>query len=77
MQKNELPVIGKDGLYIQHPYGSGLLLARWLLNTIGNRRPFCVRSVVKAGLPPNHILILPALYIVLLQMSLAKQIHFD
>jgi len=52
LQKNELPVIGRDGLYIQHPYGSGLLLPQVAVEYNWQPETFLREVCRKAGLPP-------------------------
>ncbi|HRR00015.1 MAG TPA: AmmeMemoRadiSam system protein A [Candidatus Cloacimonas sp.] len=54
--KNELPVIGRDGLYIQNPYGSGILLPQVAVEYNWKPETFLREVCRKAGLPPNAYL---------------------
>ena len=56
LQKNELPVIGRDGLYIQHPYGSGLLLPQVAVEYNWKPETFLQEVCRKAGLYANAYL---------------------
>jgi len=51
MAKDELPVIGRDGLYIRHPYGSGLLLPQVAVEWHWDAATFLQEVCRKAGLP--------------------------
>ncbi len=50
MEKGEEPVIGRDGLYIEHPYGSGLLLPQVAVEWKWNAATFLKEVCRKAGL---------------------------
>ncbi|MBP7310438.1 MAG: AmmeMemoRadiSam system protein A [Candidatus Cloacimonetes bacterium] len=50
MQAGELPEIGKDGLYISHPHGSGLLLPQVAVEWHWNAETFMKEVCRKAGL---------------------------
>ncbi len=53
MQPGEEPVIGRDGLYIEHPYGSGLLLPQVAVEWKWTANTFLKEVCHKAGLPGN------------------------
>lgn len=53
MQANEQPVIGRDGLYIVHPYGSGLLLPQVAVEWNWDADTFLQEVCRKAGLPKS------------------------
>ena len=50
MDNGEEPVIGRDGLYIEHPYGSGLLLPQVPVEWKWNASTFLKEVCRKAGL---------------------------
>jgi len=50
MAKGEEPVIGRDGLFIEHPYGSGLLLPQVAVEWNWNPQTFLKEVCRKAGL---------------------------
>ena len=45
--------IGRDGLYIQHPYSSGLLLPQVAIEHNWDKNTFLIETCRKAGLPSN------------------------
>lgn len=53
MQASEMPVIGRDGLYISHPYGSGLLLPQVAVEWGWDSSTFLREVCRKAGLNPD------------------------
>jgi len=50
LAKDEEPVIGRDGLYIEHPYGAGLLLPQVASEWRWNPSTFLKEVCRKAGL---------------------------
>lgn len=53
MASHEEPVIGRDGLYIKHPYGSGLLLPQVAVEWHWDAGTFLKEVCRKAGLPSH------------------------
>lgn len=56
MKPGEEPVIGRDGLFIEHPYGSGLLLPQVAIEWGWNAATFLKEVCRKAGLSPTSFL---------------------
>ncbi len=56
LEKGDEPVIGRDGLYIEHPYGSGLLLPQVAVEWGWNANTFLRELCRKAGLAPSAYL---------------------
>lgn len=54
--KNEQPEIGRDGLYIQNPFGSGILLPQVAVEYNWKPETFLREVCRKAGLHPNAYL---------------------